>query len=128
MKSDETGHEWTDVLPDTAPTIHRNLDVTVGERTLTTLTRTQLGYWISKLKYSRGGPFMTVSRPDHPEFIQTYRHSDTDYYLEIRSPDSLDELASTTVRDGESVADLIWEWLERKGNRLDALQWERRTI
>ncbi|MFD6396949.1 hypothetical protein [Nocardia sp. NPDC060249] len=120
MKNDEAGHEWPDVLPETAPTIHRNLDVTVGGRTLTTLTRTQLSYWISKLKYSRGGPFMTVSRPGHPEFIQTYRHSDTDYYLEIRSPDSLDELASTTLRDGESAAELIWEWLERKSIHLDA--------
>ncbi|MEU4651323.1 hypothetical protein [Nocardia fluminea] len=122
MRNDDTGHEWADVLPQTAPTIHRNLDVTVGARTLTTLTRTQLSYWISKLQYSRGGPFMTVSRPGHPEFIQTYRHSDTDYYLEIRSPDSRGELASTTLRDGESAAELIWDWLEGRGSRLDARQ------
>ncbi|MGS2810894.1 hypothetical protein [Nocardia sp. MW-W600-9] len=125
MRNDQT---WPDALPDTAPVIHRNLQVTVGARTLTTLTRSQLTYWLGNLRFARGGPFMTVSRePGAGAFIQTYRHSDSEYFLETHAAGD-DALSSTTLSDVDLIGRLIWDWLEDDHQCLDVIAWERQQI
>lgn len=65
MKSDEElGAPWADTLPAQAPVVFRNLEVTVGGRRLTTLTRDHLHYWLSKLRYIPTGPFITMQGLD----------------------------------------------------------------
>lgn len=129
MKTDEElGAPWPDTLPVEAPVVHRTLDVRVGARKLTTLTHDHLNYWLGKLHYARGGPFMTVARANEPAFIQTYRNSDTDYSLEVHSGVDGAEYLATTVQDVSEVGQLIWDWLENDRQRLDAVSWERHTL
>ncbi|WP_431949748.1 hypothetical protein [Nocardia lijiangensis] len=126
---EELGAPRPDTLPAEAPVVHRNLTVTVGARTLTTLTYDHLNYWLGNLLYARGGPFMTVSRANAAAFIQTYRDSDTDYQVEVHSGAADAEyFSSTTVHDVNEVGQLIWDWLENDWQRLDAVAWERQSL
>lgn len=128
MKSDEQSDgRWPDTLPTHAPVVHRNLDVWVGARKLTTLTSDHLAYWLSKLPYA-STPFMTVSRANEAAFIQTYRNSDVDYSLEVHSGTDEGEYLDTTVSDLSVVGQLIWDWLEDDWQRLDAVDWTQRSF
>ncbi|AVH20359.1 hypothetical protein [Nocardia cyriacigeorgica] len=129
MKTDnELGAPWADTLPSEAPVVHRNLDVAVGHRQLTTLTRDHLHYWMGQLRSRRLQPFITVARADRPPFfIQTYRHSDNDYRLEVHPGDEHHYLA-VTLDDESEVEQLLWDWLENDWQRLDAIDWEHHTL
>ncbi|WP_040799497.1 hypothetical protein [Nocardia higoensis] len=125
--SDLTG-PWSDVLPAEAPVAHSNLNVTVGAREFTTLTRDHLHYWLGRLPHVRSGPFMTVSRSGQGGFIQTYRNSATDHSLEMHPPEEDGRYVYATVDDVEVVGELIWAWLENDQVRLDAVAWEHGTV
>jgi hypothetical protein len=125
MRTDsEAAGPWTDVLPAEAPVAHGNLEVNVGARRFTTLTRDHLRYWLSKLPYVSGGPFMTVSRAGQVGFIQTYRNDATDYLLEVHPGAEDGQYLQTTVDDLDRLAQLIWDWLEDDRVRLDEIDWE----
>ncbi|MEU4319426.1 hypothetical protein AB0F85_09530 [Nocardia fluminea] len=128
MKTDEElGGPWHDALPAEAPVVHRNLKIRVNATNLTTLTYDHLNYWLSKLHITQGGPFMIVARGGEAPFIQTYRHSRTEYSLEVRSGIDGSDYLAVTVDDVTVVAQLIWSWLENDSQRLDTVAWEQRT-
>ncbi|MFJ4654812.1 hypothetical protein ACIP5Y_26360 [Nocardia sp. NPDC088792] len=115
---------WSDVLPAEAPVAHRNLEVNVGAREFTTLTRDHLRYWLTKMPYVNGGPFMTVARAGQAGFIQTFRDDATGYELEVHSGAGDGQYLRTRVDSLDRVAQLIWDWLEDERVRLDEIDWE----
>ncbi|MEV0367985.1 hypothetical protein [Nocardia fusca] len=127
---EESGVARPDALPAEAPVVHRNLRVRVGARELTTLTHDHLNYWLSLLRYVRGGPFMTVARADDGRgaFIQVYRDSDTDYALEVHSGAAGAGYLAATLHDVQEVGQLIWDWLENDRQRLDAIPWKQHPL
>ncbi|MFI6165357.1 hypothetical protein ACIBCN_01100 [Nocardia sp. NPDC051052] len=127
MRTDANG-PWTDVLPAEAPVAHTNLDVNVGARQFTTLTRDYLNYWLTKLPYVSGGPFMTVARAGQAGFIQTYRNHATDYLLEVSAGAEDGQYLKATFDDVDRVAQLIWDWLEDDRVRLDEIAWDHCTF
>ncbi|MFF0634607.1 hypothetical protein ACFYTS_19110 [Nocardia sp. NPDC004151] len=131
MKTDEElGAPWPDTLPAEAPVVFKDLDVEVGARHLTTLTRDHLHYWLSKLRYLHRGPFITLARANQVPSIQTYRSSENDYLLEVHPRSSKVEYQclSMTLNDVNEVEQLLWDWLQNNWQRLDAIAWEHCTL
>lgn len=131
MTSDaELGGPWPDALPAHAPTVFRNLDVGVGGRQLTTLTRDHLCYWLGKLRYIPSGPFITMKRAGQAPMIQAYRNSDTDYDFEVhpRTGEGEYRYLRTNLTDVNEVEQLLWDWLQNQWQRLDAIDWDHCTL
>lgn len=112
----------------TDPTVHRNLDVQVGSRPLTTLTREQLDDWVSRMQFADGGPFMVVARAGEPAFIQTYRNGANDFDLEWHEGPPHKEFRRTSVDDESVVATLMWAWLEGDTATLEESEWETASL
>ncbi|MGV9678115.1 hypothetical protein ACWDSJ_22795 [Nocardia sp. NPDC003482] len=125
MRTDNTTGPRDDVLPAEAPKAYYGLEVNVGARQFSTLTREHLGYWLTKLRFVAGGPFMTVARTGQPGFIQTYRNDANDYSLEVHTGADDGRYLVTTVGDLDLVAQLIWDWLAEDRTRIDGIDWER---
>ena len=115
---------WDDRLPDPVPVVHRDLDVSVGGLELTTLTREHLEYWVRRIRLQPGNTFMVVDRPDEPGYIQTYRNSATDFYLEWSDAPPPAPSRQTVVNDEAQIVGLLWAWLEGDYTELDALDWK----
>ncbi|MGW5106642.1 hypothetical protein [Nocardia sp. NPDC004123] len=62
--------------------------------------------------------------------IQIYRASDTEYDLEVhpRTGEGEYRYLCTTVTDVNEVEQLLWDWLENRWERLDAINWEHCTL
>ncbi|MDH6284508.1 hypothetical protein [Prescottella agglutinans] len=125
MSSDLRFHgPWNDRLPDPVPVVHRDLDVRVGGRELTTLTREHLEYWVRCIKRQWGNTFMVVARADEFPFIQTYRNSATDFDLQWCDAPPPAPIRQAVVNDEAQIVALLWAWLEGDRTELDTLDWE----
>lgn len=103
-----------------------------GVQKRSSLVLEELHDWVPRLHQLAPTPFLIVGRRDDPDsFVQTYRGSPLDpdcetptYTLEF-ADGSPDRLYTTEVADPARVADLIWDWIEDRWDRLYRLSWQR---
>jgi hypothetical protein len=103
-----------------------------GERAHSAVALDELQDWVPRLHQLASTPFLIARKPGQDMmFIQTYRgsplapHEENPMYTLEVSDGSQGRLYTTEIDDPLIVAELIWDWIEDRWERLYRLQWQR---
>ncbi|WP_157117267.1 hypothetical protein [Nocardia vaccinii] len=105
-----------------------------GKHTYSSLSQRELRYWVPNLHRYARTPFLIVSKTnDTMSFIQTHRggplrrpDEPITYALEIaRGSTERHYTAEPELNDPATVADLIWDWVQDRWDRLHELRWNK---
>ncbi|MEV6340542.1 hypothetical protein AB0M12_38205 [Nocardia vinacea] len=103
-----------------------------GERAHSAVALDELQDWVPRLHQLASTPFLIARKPGQDMmFIQTYRgsslapHEENPMYALEVSAGSQDRLYTTEIDNPLIVAELIWDWIEDRWERLYRLQWSR---
>lgn len=113
----------------------RDVEVDIGgKHSFSSVSLRELHYWVPNLHKYAQTPFLIITRPeDETSLIQAYRGAafrdpgePITYSLEIvRDSGDRRYAADPEMDDPALVADLIWDWVEGRWDRLNELRWSK---